>query len=496
MKTPICLITPQSPFLLDERVFMHIGVLKIASVLREAGHRVDVLDFSGVSEEDTRVILGTYIRNNPEVTRFGLTATTPQIPYGALIAKYIKEQKDDSILILGGTHVSLMHSAYKLEVKSNKVGRAHNDINRLQDLFDILVAGDGEKIIFEALKTDSGILDADNPKSDFFLTNDEFSDLPMPARDLLDLDSYHYSIEGNKAISLIAQLGCPFKCTFCGGRNSPFLRRIRNRGVESIISEVEHLYLTYGYTGFMFYDDELNVSKSFNQMLEGLISLQKKHGVTFTFRGFVKAELLTQEDAHLMYSAGFRWLLTGFESGDERILVNIQKNADLEANTRCITYAKNAGLKVKALMSIGHAGESKESIENTKNWLLEVKPEDFDCTIITTYPGTPYFDEAELVDGVYVYTSPKTGDKLYQKDLDYFTCPDYYKGDPDGGYTAYVWTDSISSEDLVVCREELEREVRDKLNIPFNPAGGIVEFEHSMGQGQVIPNSILRSTTT
>ena len=77
----------------------------------------------------------------------------------------------------------------------------------------------------------------------------------MPARDLLDIDSYHYSIEGNKATSLIAQLGCPFKCAFCGGRYSPFLRRIRNRGVESIISEVEHLYLTYGYTGFMFYDD-------------------------------------------------------------------------------------------------------------------------------------------------------------------------------------------------------------------------------------------------
>ena len=174
MKTPICLITPQSPFLLDERVFMHIGILKIASVLREAGHRVDVLDFSGVSEEDTRVILGTYIRNNPEVTRFGLTATTPQIPYAALIAKYIKEQKDDSILILGGTHVSLMHSAYKLEVKSDKLGRANNDINRLQDLFDILVAGDGEKIIFETFKTDSGILDADDPKSELFLTNDEF----------------------------------------------------------------------------------------------------------------------------------------------------------------------------------------------------------------------------------------------------------------------------------------------------------------------------------
>jgi len=445
--------------------------------------------------EDTETIISLYVEKNPEVKYFGLTATTPQIPSGAIIGKHLKKVSKECILILGGTHVSLMHSAYKLELKSNISGRAHKDIKRLQELFDVLVAGDGEKIIFEALKIDKGILDADNPKSEFFLTNEDFSTLPLPARDLLDIDSYHYSIEGHKAVSLIAQLGCPFKCTFCGGRSSPFLRRIRNRGVESIVEEVEHLYVTYGFTGFMFYDDELNVSKSFNHMLQDIIRLQKKHGVEFIFRGFVKAELLTQEDADLMYTAGFRWLLTGFESGDERILVNIQKNADIEANTRCINYAKNAGLKVKALMSIGHAGESKQTIENTKNWLLEVKPEDFDCTIITTYPGTPYFDEAELVDGVYVYTSPKTGDKLYQKDLDYFSCPDYYKGDPDGGYKSYVWTDYISSDDLVFCREELERSVREILSIPFNPAGGIVEFEHSMGQGQVIPKASGRATT-
>ena len=38
---------------------------------------------------------------------------------------------------------------------------------------------------------------------------------------------------------------------------------------------------------------------------------------------------------------------------------------------RAVDIAKSHGLKVKALMSIGHAGESEESIENTKNWLLE-----------------------------------------------------------------------------------------------------------------------------
>ena len=89
MINSICLIIPQSPFLLDERVFMHIGVLKVASVLRQKGCRVDVLDFAGVKEEDSNHILDIYMKENPKITTFGFTATTPQIPFAANLSSYI-----------------------------------------------------------------------------------------------------------------------------------------------------------------------------------------------------------------------------------------------------------------------------------------------------------------------------------------------------------------------------------------------------------------------
>ena len=44
-----------------------------------------------------------------------------------------------------------------------------------------------------------------------------------------------------------------------------------------------------------------------------------------------------------MVRAGFRWLLTGFESGDQRILHNIKKIAKKEDNTRCIKLPKSMG---------------------------------------------------------------------------------------------------------------------------------------------------------
>ena len=489
----ICFITPPSPFLLDERVFMHIGILKVASSLEAKGYKVDFLDLSGI--ENYLDVLSDYCDGKKNVT-FGITATTPQVPFAVNLSKKIKDCMPSSKVILGGPHVTLMHTASKREAKKglDKSDRATREIANLINLFDVLVCGDGELTIFEALNIDKGIIDADDRKSKFFLSNEDFSSLPLPARHLVDVESYKYSIEGKKSTSLIAQLGCPFKCSFCSGRNSPFLRKIRQRSSDSIIDEMKHLYHTYGYTGFMFYDDELNVNKGLIDLLNKITDLQMDLGEEFRLRGFVKAELFKEEQAAAMYRAGFRWLLTGFESGDERILKNIKKMAKRDDNTRAVEIAKKHNLKVKALMSIGHAGESLQTIENTKNWLLETQPEEFDCTIITTYPGSPYFDDAvKQPDGTYTYTSDLTGDRLHQSSIDYLSELDYYKGDPDGGYVSYVWTDNISATELVTARDQLEKEVRKALNIKFNPANPAAKYEHSMGMGNVnIPAHILR----
>ena len=113
--------------------------------------------------------------------------------------------------------------------------------------------------------------------------------------------------------------------------------------------------------------------------------------------------------------------------------------------------------------------------------------------MITTYPGTPYYDlavpHASLPD-VWTYTHPKTGDRLHAREVDYTVCADYYKGDPNGGYRSFVFTDHLSAEQLVELRDMVERDVRKALNIPFNPGAPALRYEHSMGQG--LPDFIHR----
>jgi anaerobic magnesium-protoporphyrin IX monomethyl ester cyclase len=247
----------------------------------------------------------------------------------------------------------------------------------------------------------------------------------------------------------------------------------------------------------MLYDDELNVNKGLVSLLDDIKRAQDRLGVEFRLRGFIKAELFTAAQASAMFAAGFRWILVGFESGSPRILENINKKATRDENTRCMGLARDAGLQVKALMSIGHPGESARTIHDTEDWLSEVRPDDFDLTIITTYPGTPYYDHAVPHAGhpeEWVYTAPKSGDRLYSLEVDYRTVADYYKGDPAGGYVSFVYTDHISRHDLVRMRDGVESSIRRRFNIPFNLATPAQRYEHSMGQmGEPLPSHILRA---
>lgn len=503
----VVLVTPPSPFLMDQRVFVSLGILKVAASLEAHGYAVEHLDLSGVSQSAEALVSHL---NRTKAKVIGFTATTPQMPSVVALVEHTRRCRPDMRIILGGPHVTLTHSAVKLEKKRGVESRAHEAYGRLANLVDVLVSGDGEYAVIAAMEylgsergtirsKDAMLIDGDDPKGGYFLTNEIYEKTPMPARHLIDMKSYHYSIEGRNSTSLIAQLGCPFACGFCGGRNSKSLRMIRTRSSQSIVAEIETLYRTYGYTGFMFYDDELNVNKNMVGLMNELKELQSRLGVDFRLRGFVKSQLFTLEQAKAMYAAGFRWILSGFESGAPRILENINKKADVDDNNRAVDFARAANLKVKALMSIGHPGEDEKTVEQTQQWLMQAKPDDFDCTVITTYPGTPYYDESvphEKLKNVWTYTYQATGDRLHSYDVDFMKVADFYKGHSNGGYKSFVFTDALSAERIVALRQWVEDSVRQALNIPYPTARPALQFEHSMGQGAnaVLPDYLYHET--
>lgn len=496
----ICFVIPPSPFLADERVFPSLGILRVAASAREKGHPVSVLDLSGLSNPGE--IASNYLKQNPHDFT-AITATTPQLPSAINITQHIRSNKINTTSILGGPHATMAFTAYEQDRKINILRRGTKVWQQIEEHFSKQVIGDGERAILEIIQnTESKLIRADNLQSPYFFRRDEMEQIPLPARDLIDLDSYHYTIDGQRATSLIGQLGCPFNCGFCGGRDTQAFRLARPRNPLSAVSEVKHLYVTSEknnnpYKGFMFYDDELNVSpRMLENLCRGLIGLQNESKQQFSFRGFVRADLFTPEQAILMKEAGFKILLTGFESGSTEMLQAMKKGNSPESNARAVEIAHEAGLRVKALMSLGHPGESQETVQESISWVKRnLRPgDDVDWTVITQYPGTPYFDQStqDPDTGQWTYAiKTKDGEtrRLHSESVNYATTPGYYKGIP-GEYVAHVWTDYLSSNELVTLRDHAEKVTREHLQLPSIEINPPSPYDHSMGQ--TLPSHILR----
>src|SRR3954453_12872166 len=108
----VCLITPPSAFLLDERVFVSLGVLKVAASLEAQNYRVNFLDLSGV--ENFLAPLEDYLTVCQDAA-IGITTTPRQLPSVMRIAEIARRLRPDLKLSLGGPHVTLVYSAKKLE---------------------------------------------------------------------------------------------------------------------------------------------------------------------------------------------------------------------------------------------------------------------------------------------------------------------------------------------------------------------------------------------
>lgn len=510
----VCLINTPSTFLADERVIPSLGLVKVAASLEGKGVPVDVLDLAGIANYTE--VAGRYMELYKNTRIFGLTATSPQLPAAANIVEEIRSRNPEAKVMVGGSHVTMSHASFKNEVASIQLqrmenhlkplgedeldltGRGAKHLGQLKEMFDVSVAGDGEKAVFKALEESCPkVIDADSIKSPLFLRSGELEKHPYPARHLYDLNSYKFFVDGVLAHAVIGQLGCPFGCEFCGGRDSHAFRVPRFREPSDIVEEIAYVYKTYRRRGIMFYDDELNIKEDkLMELLEGLIKFQETEKIEMRFRGFVKAELFNQKQADLMYRAGFRMILSGVESGSEEILMTINKHTTREINSNFVKYCHRAGegMGAKALISNGHPGDRKETLFDTLEWVVsDLVPnlDDVDITNMALYPGSKYFDKSKphpTQNGVWVYEG-RNGKLLFSEDVDFAKKANYYKGVP-GEYESNVWTEYLSTHQLVYYRDFMEKVARQHLNLP--PIQPVAAVAYRFNSDGGLPPHILR----
>ncbi|PJE68528.1 B12-binding domain-containing radical SAM protein, partial [Candidatus Shapirobacteria bacterium CG10_big_fil_rev_8_21_14_0_10_38_8] len=108
---------------------------------------------------------------------------------------------------------------------------------------------------------------------------------------------------------------------------------------------------------------------------------------------------LTQKDYDLMAKAGFRFLLYGLESANQKTLDRLNKNLRVEQITTGVRMAKKAGLCPHATVMVGYPWETKEdaiqTLELAKKFFCEGLIDSLQATVVIPYPGTPLFKECE-----------------------------------------------------------------------------------------------------
>lgn len=444
----IPLINLPSPFLTDEKTLMPLGLLYLGSAIEMEGHKCVVIDLAG-KKDYLSYTIAELEKYQTELISVGIGITTSQAPIARELSKEIRNHFPGIRIVAGGPHVThCLQSSRRQPLRTEKI------VSDLHSNYDTLVIGDAEKAILSAVQPLAPkIIDASVKVSPYYVDSDYLNKMPYPARHLLDIHSYHYNLGHSKilevnAINIMSQRGCPYSCRFCANRMDTTGRMVRKTSSAKVIGEIEYLYHTYGYTDYTFYDDELNVDPKLGTLLNELKDLQMRIGKTFRFRCFVKANLVTKVQMKELAEASFKVIATGAESGSERILKNMLKKSTKLHNTQVVEWAKEYGIYTKTIMSLGHSGESPETLKETEDWLDKVKLDDVNFTIVSALPTSAYYDNAIFQNGVWVYTSPETGDKLYDVGIDWTEVVHFYNADPNVPYSPTVYTDFLSQDDL------------------------------------------------
>ena len=438
----ILLITPPSPYLLSDKAIVPLGILYVASMLREQKYDVEVLDLTGLKNYEKSVL--DYA--SKEYDAYGLTATSPDFGQAVHILDLIKSVNTKNKVILGGPHATVGPQTC------------------LQHKFDKIVAGDGWTGAKLAIEDES------KEQLIFAPLLENFDDAPFPARDLVDMDSYEYYIGGNIATNVMTQLGCPYGCAFCSGRNQPEYRRMRLRSIPNVMKELDMLHDQYGFDTFMIYDDEVNIIKK--RTIELMEEFEKRN---FKFRAYIKTNLFDEETAKAMKKGGAIELSTGVESGSDKILKIIEKGTTYQINKKFIDICRKYGIYAKAFCMVGLPGETYEDVMLTKKWILDAKPDYFNLGINTPYPGSPEYDMKEKYD-------------LEFGKIDFAKDQASYSSSKSKAWKSWVRTSALSSEELVRLRDEVEEECRKKLKFAYGPGedghgSSASPYEYSMGQG-------------
>jgi anaerobic magnesium-protoporphyrin IX monomethyl ester cyclase len=362
-----------------------LGMLSLAAVLEEAGHKVQFHDV----DPDFYDVTGKVEKFNPDFIGIGFLTNTCE--KSLKLIKALKAKMPKKKYFGGGVH-------------------ATTDPKGILETFgmDFVFSGEGEIALkevckrFEEGKDFKGIKGIAYKEKGKFIENGKgepianMDDLPMPARHLVDFEKLYLTfpgvIRGNwcKSTTMMTSRGCPYSCIYCGSHitNS---RRVRRMSVDRALAEVRHLVNTYGIEGIFFVDDIFALDHEWT--IDFCTKLRKESfKLIWACQG--RVDSIDEKVLIEMKKAGCVQMDFGVESGSDRILKILKKGATVAETKKAFALTKKVGIRSLATFIVNNPYETMEDLDMTFNLAKEIKPDFTTFFFSTPFPGTELYDLA------------------------------------------------------------------------------------------------------
>lgn len=229
--------------------YFPLGLLYLASYVRDRGHAVAIFD--GTFEDDETAFTRHLDEHRPEVVGISAVITSRQ---SALTLASIAAERD-LVVVLGGPDPTANPHAYLADPAVDIVVH-HEGEQTIARLLDIVGSGSASVDSFAdepglAFRR-HGVVCVNPPRPPI----KNLDELPLPARDLIDMDRYLHlwdQSSGYTSITVSTSRGCPHGCEWCD--DAVHGAEFRQRSPENVAAEIKQLKTIYRPQSIRLVDD-------------------------------------------------------------------------------------------------------------------------------------------------------------------------------------------------------------------------------------------------
>jgi len=222
--------------------------------------------------------------------------------------------------------------------------------------------------------------------------NPAWAELPLPARDLIDLEPYRAAwtkAHGYFSTNMVSSRGCPYHCNWCAKPISG--NKFHLRPAAEVAEEMKLLKLS-GVDHIWFGDDVFALNHHWVRQFAEEVT---KRNAAVPFKVQSRADLMSEQTVADLQTAGCAEIWMGVESGSQAVLNAMDKGLSLPAVIAARTRLKEAGIRACYFLQFGYPGETWTELQETIAFVRETRPDDIGISFSYPLPGTVFYERVQ-----------------------------------------------------------------------------------------------------